>query len=245
LDKVLNKIWRIWIDAGHGGSDPGSSAFGLVEKLINLVMAIACQKELERHGVVVGMTRLTDKYYTLEERCDMANAFLADYVISIHNNGGKGDRGEVIHSVNKGKGLELAMKISERIKAETAQTLIKIYSRPSTKNPKKDYYTMIADTNMPAVITEGAFLDNDLDNNAIDTIAEQQAFGVAIAHGILNQLGVAIKSIIIPVVKPVVVTPVTNVIYRVVTGSFADRSNAEERIEKLKKAGFESFIEIK
>lgn len=243
--KRLNKIWRIWIDAGHGGSDPGASAFGLVEKLINLVMAIACQKELERHGVVVGMTRLTDKYYTLEERCKMANDFLADYVVSIHNNAGKGDRGEVIHSVNNGKGLELANKIGARIKAETGQTIVKIYSRPSTKNPKKDYYTMIADTNMPAVISEGAFLDNDMDNNAIDTVAEQQDFGVAIAHGILNQLGVAIKPIVIPVIKPVVVTPASGTIYRVVTGSYSDRVNAEVRIEELKKAGFDSFILLK
>ena len=242
--KRLNKIWRIWIDAGHGGSDPGAAAFGLIEKLINLVMAIACQKELERHGVVVGMTRLTDIYISLEDRCSMANKFLAYYVVSIHNNGGKGDRGEVIHSVNKGKGLELALKISERIKAETSQTVVKIYSKSSTKNIKKDYYTMIADTRMPSVITEGAFLDNDLDNKAIDTVAEQQAFGVAIAHGILDQIGVAIKPIIIPAIKTVT-TPVTNVIYRVVTGSFTDRVNAEERIEKLKKAGFDSFIVLK
>jgi len=94
---------------------------------------------------------------------------------------------------------------------------------------------------MPAVIVEGAFLDNDLDNNAIDTVAEQQGFGRAIAHGMLNQLNIAIKSTLKPVVivKPVIKA---DTVYRVVTGSFENKENAEARIADLKKLGVESFI---
>lgn len=198
------RIFRVWLDAGHGKTDPGAGAFGLIEKLINLVMAIACKIELERHGVVVGMSRTIDATLSLTQRTTLANKWAADYFVSIHNNAGGGDRGEVIHSVNKGKGLELANKIATRIKAETGQTVVKVYSRPSTHSAKKDYYSVIANTRMPAVIVEGAFLDNDLDNNAIDTVAEQKNFGVAIAHGILNQLGIAIKSS----AKPIIVAPV-------------------------------------
>lgn len=233
----MDKIYKVWIDIGHGGTDPGAVSRGLVEKLINLVMAIACKSELERHGVLVGMTRVDDKTVSLSQRATLANNWLANYFVSIHNNAGGGDRGEVIHSIVGGKGLELATKISERIKAETGQTVVKIYSRASSKNPSRDYYSVIANTKMPAVIVEGAFLDNDLDNNAIDTVQEQKIFGIAVAHGILNQLGIA--------VKPVIKAPDTNVMYRVVTGSFSDRTNAEKRLEELKKAGFESFIEVK
>lgn len=237
-------IYKVWIDDGHGGSDPGAVALGLVEKSINLVMSLSCKAELERHGVLIGMTRLNDTTVSLSQRATLANIWGAHYLVSIHNNAGGGDRGEVIHSVGGGKGLELANKIALRIKAETGQTVVKIYSKPSTNNPRKDYYAMIANTRMPAVIVEGAFLDNDLDNNAIDTVAEQQGFGVAIARGILNQLGVAIKSSI----KPIVVAPIikkADTIYRVVTGSFADKENADARVAELKKAGVESFIVIK
>lgn len=241
----MSKIWKVWIDAGHGGADPGAAAFGLIEKLINLIMAIACKIELERHGVLVGMSRLNDATLSLAQRTDLANKFLADYFVSMHNNGGGGDRGEVIHSVIGGKGLQLAIKISERIKAETGQTVVKIYSRPATKNPDKDYYSVIANTKMPAVITEGAFLDHDLDNDAVDTVTEQKAFGVAIAHGILNQLGVAIKPIVKPVIIAPIVKPVNSTMYRVITGSFSDRANADKRIAELEKLGFKSFIDIK
>lgn len=236
-------MYKIWVDDGHGGTDPGAVALGLVEKTINLVMSLSCKAELERNGILVGMTRLGDSSVSLTQRATLANNWGANYFISIHNNAGGGDRGEVIHSVNNGKGLELANKIATKIKAETQQTFIKIYSKASTNNSNRDYYSVIANTRMPAVIVEGAFLDNDLDNNAIDTVAEQQGFGVAIAHGILNQLGVAIK----PIAKPIIIVPVVkaDIMFRVVTGSFAKRENAEERIVELKKNGFESFITIK
>lgn len=195
---------KVWIDDGHGGSDPGAVALGLVEKSINLVMSLSCKAELERHNVLVGMTRLGDATVSLTQRATLANNWGAHYFISIHNNAGGGDRGEVIHSVNNGKGLELANKIAIKIKTETQQDFVKVYSRPSTSSPNKDYYSVIANTKMPAVIVEGAFLDNHLDNNAIDTVEEQKGFGVAIAHGILNQLDVAIKSTI----KPIVIVPI-------------------------------------
>ena len=234
-------INKVWIDDGHGGSDPGAVALGLIEKTINLTMSLSCKAELERHSVLVGMTRLGDSSVSLTQRAILANNWGADYLISIHNNAGGGDRGEVIHSVNNGKGLELAIKIDAKIKAETGQTVVKIYSKPSTNYPRKDYYAMIANTRMPAVIVEGAFLDNDLDNNAIDTVAEQQGFGRAIAHGMLNQLNIAIKSTLKPVVivKPVIKA---DTVYRVVTGSFENKENAEARIADLKKLGVESFI---
>lgn len=40
-------------------------------------------------------------------------------------------------------------------------------------------------------------------------------------------------------------TTTENVMYRVVTGSFKDKSNAEKRVQELKNKGFDSFIEVK
>ena len=47
---------------------------------------------------------------------------------------------------------------------------------------------------MVAVLCECAFIDNDKDNDIIDTVAEQKAFGVAYAKAILRYLGIAYKS---------------------------------------------------
>ena len=43
---------------------------------------------------------------------------------------------------------------------------------------------------MTAVLCECAFIDNDTDNDIIDTTAEQRAFGVAYAKAILEYLGI-------------------------------------------------------
>lgn len=49
----------------------------------------------------------------------------------------------------------------------------------------------------------------------------------------------------IEVAKEPIVTPTTDTTYRVVTGSFADKTNADKRVAELKKAGLESFITTK
>ncbi len=183
-------MYKVTIDPGHGGSDPGTSYGNLIEKIIVLVVALKCRDELIRHGVEVQMTRTTDKYVELSQRAIMANSFGANYFVSIHCNAGGGDRGEVINSIYRGKGLELSNKISEQMKA-IGQGAVKQYDKVGDNN--KDYYAVIRESAMDAVIVECAFLDNVVDNKIIDTLAEQQAFGVAIAKGILAQLGILYK----------------------------------------------------
>ena len=51
---------KVFLSAGHGGSDPGAVANGLYEKTINLNTLLACSEELLRHGVNVVCSRTTD-----------------------------------------------------------------------------------------------------------------------------------------------------------------------------------------
>lgn len=65
----------------------------------------------------------------------------------------------------------------------------------------------VANTNMPAVLVESAFLDHNTDNDIIDTVAEQKKFGVAYAKAILEYLGIAYKE---KVVAPAPTTTATS-----------------------------------
>lgn len=76
------------IDAGHGGKDGGACANGAKEKNINLKVALAFGKYVERNcpDVKVIYTRKTDVFIPLIERANIANRNKADVFISIHTN---------------------------------------------------------------------------------------------------------------------------------------------------------------
>lgn len=185
---------RVWLDAGHGGSDPGAVANNLKEKDINLIATLECKRILELHGITVGMTRSTDKYYSLSERCKLANNWKADRFISIHTNAGGGDGAEAIHSIYYGNGTEMAKAIVESIDEYTSQNLRPkaTYSKSNSKG-NADYFAVIRNTNMSSCIVEMAFIDSK-DVEVIDTIDEQKAMGKAIAYGILKHLNITVKN---------------------------------------------------
>ena len=76
------------IDAGHGGKDGGACANGAKEKSINLNVALAFGRYVERNcpDVKVIYTRKTDVFIPLHERAAIANRNKADVFISIHTN---------------------------------------------------------------------------------------------------------------------------------------------------------------
>lgn len=178
---------KVFVDPGHGGSDTGAVGNGIVEKNINLSVAKELRVLLEINGIDVKMSRESDKYVSLRDRADMANDWEADYFVSVHHNAGGGDGYEVIHSIHGGKGEELARVIGWEFSA-TGQNLRRIFSKESTKNPGTDFYSVIRNTEMAAVITEYAFLDTK-DVEAVDTPQELEMEARAIAKGILNHLG--------------------------------------------------------
>ncbi|MDM0478643.1 N-acetylmuramoyl-L-alanine amidase [Clostridium perfringens] len=181
---------RVWLDAGHGGKDSGACANGLREKDINLTATLECSNVLVSYGVEVGMTRTTDVFYELNERCRMANKFGADVFVSVHTNAGGGDGAEAIHSIHYGMGTELAKNMVAAIKEYTPQNLRPraTYSKANSSG-NADYFAVIRNTNMSASIIEMAFIDS-IDHEVIDTIEEQKAMGRAIAYGILKTLGI-------------------------------------------------------
>lgn len=79
---------KIYLDPGHGGSDPGASGNGLLEKDVTLAIALKINDILlkEYAGAETRLSRTTDKTVTLQERTDDANSWGADLFVSIHTN---------------------------------------------------------------------------------------------------------------------------------------------------------------
>lgn len=222
---------KVFLGVGHGGSDPGAVANGLKEKDLNLTVALACQDELARHGVLVKLSRSKDVTEKLDEKIKECNTFAPDLAADIHFNAGGGDGAEVFHHHGGGTGKTLAKNILAEMEAIGQNSR----GAKTKKNASgADYYGFIRQTKSPAVIVEGAFLDNKKDVKIVDTQAEQIAMGVAIAKGFLKTLGIAYK-------KPVEDAKPKK-IYRVQVGAYSQRENALEMVEALAKKGFDAYI---
>ena len=177
---------KVFIGVGHGGSDPGAVGY-LVEKDVNLTMATACRDFLVAYGVDVKMSRTKDEDDTVMQEVAECNAYDPDLAVDIHNNSGGGDGFEVFHTIHGGTGKVLAENIERHVKA-IGQNSCGVKTRQGTSG---DYYAFIRETVAPAVICEGVFVDTKADAAQADTLAEQQAFGVAYAKGILDTLGLS------------------------------------------------------
>ncbi|WP_404455666.1 N-acetylmuramoyl-L-alanine amidase [Virgibacillus necropolis] len=80
------KPLTVAIDPGHGGSDPGASGNGIIEKELNLDVAKRVKNYFDNAGIRVVMTRTTDTFIDLNPRVDYAVNHNADTFVSIHGN---------------------------------------------------------------------------------------------------------------------------------------------------------------
>ncbi len=80
-------VFKVILDAGHGGHDAGAHYYGHVEKNIALSITLKVGKILEAYpSVKVIYTRKTDVFVTLKDRANIANKEKASLFICIHCN---------------------------------------------------------------------------------------------------------------------------------------------------------------
>ena len=79
-------VRTVFIDAGHGGRDPGTNHNNVLERTVSLDVALTLGRLLEANGVDVVYSRTADKSVSLRDRTAMANAAGADLFVSIHVN---------------------------------------------------------------------------------------------------------------------------------------------------------------
>ena len=179
----------VFLSAGHGGTDPGAVAYGLKEKDINLNIMKTCASELRRHGLSVACSRTKDENDPVSDEVREANASGAKVAVSFHTNAGGGDGSESLHHSSNKDAKKLATLCEKYVKA---------LGQNSRGVKVRDDLWFLRGTKMTAVLCECAFIDNNKDNNIIDTVKEQQKFGVAYAMAILEYLKITYKE---PVTK--------------------------------------------
>lgn len=95
--------FKVVIDPGHGGKDPGAHGIhGVDEKDVVLAVSKLLASSLRADGIEVVLTRTDDRFLSLEERTGLANAQGADLFISIHANASTnpGLRGVEVYYLN-------------------------------------------------------------------------------------------------------------------------------------------------
>ncbi len=220
---------KVFLGAGHGGTDSGAVANGLREKDVNLEIALFLGEELSRHGVEVKYSRTGDEDEKLNDKINECNAFAPDLALDIHNNAGGGDGAEVYHHFGGGLGKTLAQNIlNELVKAGQNSRGAKI----KKNSAGRDYFAFIRETVSPAVILECAFLDNEKDVALIKTSSGRKNIATAVCKGILTTLGM----------QYIEAKPQPQVLYRVQVGAYKEKANAVKMQERLKAAGFDSII---
>ena len=195
------------LDPGHGGSEPGASANGLVERELTWKIALYCKEALESYAnVEVVLTRGSDEKVSLVERVNRAVDAGANVFISLHLNSGpaSGNGAEVWypndssyrHELHE-EGAQLSSKILEKLTAlglTDRGIKVRDSERVDGEGPFyypdgsiQDYYTVIEasrEAGIVGIIVEHAFLSNKSDSDKLKSEAFLKELGYADAEGI-------------------------------------------------------------
>lgn len=173
--------YKVALDAGHGGSDPGAVYNGRQEKDDTLDLTLAVGDILKKNGVDVFYTRTTDEYETPFKKATDANNSGADLFILIHRNSSE--------TPNQYSGVESLVFNDTGLKAEVARNINNQLEDVGFKNLGVDVrknLVVLKRTKMPAVLVEAGFINNDKDNYLFDQ--EFDKIANAIADGILESI---------------------------------------------------------
>lgn len=221
---------KIWLDAGHGGKDPGACGVDLKEKDITLDIILKIGAILKDYDVDVFYSRMTDTDVTLSSRTTSANNVGADVFVSVHCNSATNTNARGVETYcYKFKYSPLADTIHKRIVSDTS--LYKI-----DRKVKEGDFHVVRETKMSACLVETAFISNDEDRWLLKNKKEEYA--KAIAYGILDYLGITVKVPEPPKVESNDSAP----LYHVIVGELTSKEEADALAAKLKKEGYNNIM---
>ena len=164
---------KIFINPGHGGTDPGACGNGLKERDVVL--------KIGRHVAVclknVGYDVKLEQIDGLQEICDASNSWGADLFVSIHCNAATGTaKGTETHCC---RGATAGRKLAEKINNQITSSLPIV-----NRGVKESGFYVLVNTNCPAVLVEMAFIDNPDDAKLL--VDREDDFAKAIARGVTD-----------------------------------------------------------
>ncbi len=171
---------KIFLDPGHGGTDPGaiSPINNMYESELNLDIANRVERILLKKGFDVSKSRNADENVRLGTRARLANEWGADYFVSIHANALD------IESVS---GLEAFYYKMGTISEELSDAiLLEMEKETNARNlgSKERNLAVVRLTNMPATLLEVGFLTNTLEAEKLATDEYREKVATGIARGI-------------------------------------------------------------
>lgn len=161
---------KIYIDPGHGGSDPGAINGKRRESDDNLALALLVKEKLKAQGVAVVTARENDIYVDLNVRCREANNAKCDFYLSLHRNSGVASANGAecwVHSAATEKTRSYGKLLNDAVVNSTG-----LYNRgvklgtPSGKSYRDFGVNRL--TTMPSALLEVGFITNDGDNKSLD-----------------------------------------------------------------------------
>lgn len=178
---------KIFVDAGHGGTDPGALGNGVRESSVNLDVALKLAKLLRKNGYQVMLYRsnetenvLPSKSADLTNRTRMADNWGADYFVSIHTNSSPNPAANGVEAY--------VYRLGGRSQALAESILKSFVKRLGSKDNgvRAANFAVLRQTNMPAVLVELGYLSNPTEALNLNSTAWRSAAAEAIYNGIFN-----------------------------------------------------------
>lgn len=209
---------KIYINPGHSDRDPGAVSYE-TERRLNVAVSKYMNEYLLANYECETKVWSND---SLSAVCQDANEWGADLFVSNHFNAGGGDGYEAL--VHNEARVELG-EVFEKYVLEIGQNSRGVKLRPGL--------WVLKYTNMPAVLNEGAFVDNKKDIEDWNDDAELEAMGIAYAKAAAEFLGLVKKE------RPVYIVHLSTRF-----GPFKDKKTAEDFAEALTASGCNVEVEV-
>ncbi|MDR7460198.1 MAG: N-acetylmuramoyl-L-alanine amidase family protein [Armatimonadota bacterium] len=171
------------VDPGHGGRDPGAiGPTGLVEKEVNLDIALRLRRLLVGDGIRVVMTRETDATVELPDRVRIARERGGTVFVSIHANAHA--RGGPIQS---GTETYFLNAHSQALAQLVQDELVRALGLPNRGVKTANFY-VLRESTMPAILVEVAFISHPAEEARLREDAFRERVAEAIARGVARFL---------------------------------------------------------
>ena len=199
--------YKVFIDAGHGGTDPGALGYGYRESDLNLQVAKKVESKLKSKGIDVKMSRNSDIFYSLSERAEMANDYGADAFVSIHQNSAEAKSAngiETYYNRKKEEDRPLSNDIQKQVISQTGA---------NNRGVKNAEFTVLVKSEMISALVECGFITNESEVKKLSDPSYQDKLATGIADGIEEYLksNVIIEESQITVIGKVVNADILNV----------------------------------